>query len=278
MTETGEIWAREAAEWASEFIPSMIGAILLLIIGWIVAGWAKRIVYGRLEKVRRLDDTVKHFFANTVRYLILIMVLVAVLAQFGVQTASIIAALGAAGLAIGLALQGTLQNVAAGIMLIFLRPFNSGDFIETSSFSGTIVEVGLFATELKRLDGVYLFVPNSELWNSAITNYSRHTTRRCDITVGIGYDDSIEKAQEIMQDLASKEQRVLDEPAAQTFVADLADSSVNITLRYWAPTSEWWPTSRDLTAAIKKAFDEAGISIPFPQLDVHRIAQETKSD
>lgn len=277
MTETSEVWAKEAAEWVSNFIPSAVGAVLLLIIGWIVAGWAKRALRARLERVHRLDETVKLFFANTLQYTILILVFVAVLAQFGVQTTSIIAALGAAGLAIGLALQGTLQNVAAGIMLIFLRPFNVGDFVETSSFSGTVVEVGLFATELKRVDGVYLFVPNNELWNSAITNYSRHLTRRCDITVGVGYDDSFDKAREIMQELTSKDKRVLDDPAVQTFVAELADSSVNITLRYWTATSDWWATSRDLTAAIKKAFDEAGISIPFPQLDVHRIEPEEKA-
>jgi small conductance mechanosensitive channel len=199
-------------------------------------------------------------------------VLVAVLAQFGVQTASIIAALGAAGLAIGLALQGTLQNVAAGIMLIILRPLKVGEFVEAAGLMGTVVEIGLFMTELKTIDGLFLAVPNSQLWSATITNYSRHKTRRNDLAVGIGYGDDIGKAEKIMLDLVAKDERVLADPKPATFVAELGDSAVVVTLRYWTVTADWWDTSRDLTKQVKQAFDKKGISIPFPQRDIHHVS------
>lgn len=265
-------WIAQLQQWAVDVLPSLAGAVILLIAGWIVASTAERWFYRSLGAGNRLDETVRRFLAKALRYALLVVVLVAVLAQFGVQTASIIAALGAAGIAIGLALQGTLQNVAAGIMLIVLRPFKVGEFVQAGGLMGTVVEIGLFMTELKTVDGLFLAVPNSQLWSAAITNYSRHRTRRNDLAVGIGYGDDIGKAEKIMLDLAAGDSRVLGDPEPATFVAELGDSSVVVALRYWTSTADWWDTSRDLTRQMKEAFDKNDISIPYPQRAIHHVS------
>ncbi len=174
----------QASELAVQYSFSIVGAIILLIVGWVLASFVSRWAFEGISRVRGIDQTLARFFTNVLRYALLILVFVTVLAQFGVQTASIITALGAAGLAIGLALQGTLQNIAAGIMLLILRPFGVGDYIETSTVSGTVLEIGLFATELKTSDGLYRLAPNSTLWNTPITNFSREPTRRDELKVG----------------------------------------------------------------------------------------------
>ncbi|MEM5473931.1 mechanosensitive ion channel domain-containing protein [Hoeflea sp. AS60] len=264
---------------------SVIGAIVILIVGWTAARLLGSWVHKLLSRTQRIDPTVAGFFSIFVRYAVLVVVVIMVLGQFGVQTASIITALGAAGLAIGLALQGTLQNIAAGIMLMVLRPFRVGEYIDAGGITGTVVEIGLFATELKTLDGLYRMAPNSELWNVEVTNYSRLSERRYDLVVGIGYEDDIEKAQSVLMDLARADGRVLSNPEPWAFVSELGDSAVAVTLRYWTTTSDWWTTSRELTKAAKLAFDAQGISIPFPQvtysgsLDLEpRDPQETGSD
>ncbi|MEC9343759.1 MAG: mechanosensitive ion channel family protein [Pseudomonadota bacterium] len=273
-TFTGSLAPIEAAiaqvtALAAEYSLSVLGAVVLLVVGYAAAGLFERWSYRTLSRVKGFDETLRRFLSKTVRYGVLILVGVTVLAQFGVQTASIIAALGAAGLAIGLALQGTLQNVAAGIMLLVLRPFRVGEFVEVGNISGTIVEIGLFATELKTLDGLYVLAPNSELWNAPVTNYSRHGERRYDLTVGIGYDDDIALAEKTMMAIANGDERVLGEPAPQTFVSELGDSAVAVTLRFWTKTPDWFATTRDLTRRAKIEFDDRGLSIPFPQQDVH---------
>jgi small conductance mechanosensitive channel len=198
-----------------------------------------------------------------------------VLAQFGIQTASIIATMGAIGLAIGLALQGTLQNIAAGIMLLVLRPFRIGEYVEVDQVAGTVEEIGLFATKLQQPDGVYVLAPNSTLWNQPVRNFSRNAVRRADVTVGIGYEDDIDLAQATMLGLAEKDGRVLAEPAPATFVSELGDSAVGITLRYWTQGSAYLSVRADMIKAAKLAFDNKGISIPFPQREVaYRIAAE----
>lgn len=260
---------REASALAVAYSFSILGAIIILVAGFIIAGVAERWSYAGLNRMKSFDETLSKFLSKVVRYAILIFVGITVLAQFGVQTASIIAALGAAGLAIGLALQGTLQNIAAGIMLLVLKPFRVGEYVDAGDVSGTIVEIGLFATEVKRIDGLFILAPNSDLWNTAVTNYSRNPQRRNDLTIGIHYDDDIDLAQDTLMALARDEKRVLEEPAPMTFVAELGDNSVNITLRYWTATSDWWMTRLDLTKAGKKAFDAKGITIPFPQRDLH---------
>ena len=252
----------------------VLGAVILLIGGWIVAGWARRSLLRVMERVPRIDPTLRPVFASLVRYTILIFILVAVLAQFGVQTASIIALLGAAGLAVGLALQGTLQNIAAGIMLLFLRPFRVGDYIDAEGLSGTVDEIGLFTTQMRTYDGIYLEAPNSQLWNRSILNYSRVEARRLDVVVGISYGDDIDKAQAALLDLMVGDGRVHGEPAPQVLVKELADSSVNLNLRCWCDAGDYWGVLFDLNKAAKQRLDAEGITIPFPQHDVHLIKTE----
>ena len=252
----------------------VLGAVILLIGGWIVAGWARRSLLRVMERVPRIDPTLRPVFASLVRYTILIFILVAVLAQFGVQTASIIALLGAAGLAVGLALQGTLQNIAAGIMLLFLRPFRVGDYIDAEGLSGTVDEIGLFTTQMRTYDGIYLEAPNSQLWNRSILNYSRVEARRLDVVVGISYGDDIDKAQAALLDLMVGDGRVHGEPAPQVLVKELADSSVNLNLRCWCDAGDYWGVLFDLNKAAKQRLDAEGITTPFPQHDVHLIKTE----
>lgn len=259
---------------AVQYSFSLVGALLLLFVGWIASGVLSRWAREGLGRIHGIDATLAQFFSNVIRYAILVIVIVMVLGQFGVQTASILAALGAIGLAIGLALQGTLQNIAAGIMLLVLRPFRVGEYIDTGSVNGIVQDIGLFATELKTYDGLYRLAPNSLLWNVPVTNYSRLSTRMHDFKVGIAYEDDIEKAIAILLDLANSDERVLQDPAPAAFVMDLGDNAVVLALRYWANSSVWWMTSRDMTKRTKEAFNAAGISIPFPQVTYHAAPKE----
>ncbi len=271
MKENQEVldWLDQAVGLAVQYGLDLVGALVLLIGGWIVAGWARRGVLRVLDRAPRLEETLKPVIASVARYGILIFVLIAVLAQFGVQTTSIIAVLGTAGLAIGLALQGTLQNIAAGIMLLFLRPFQIGDYIDAEGLAGTIDEIGLFTTQMHTYDGIYLEVPNAQLWNHAIRNYSRLPTRRLDIVVGIGYADDIDKTQATLMDLLENDARAHADPAPQVMVEELAENSVNLNLRCWTDAGDYWGLRFDLTKATKQRLDTEGITIPFPQRDVH---------
>jgi len=268
MTTAQSIW-RDVRTLAVAYAFSALGAVILIVIGIVAARVLERWTRVALSRFPGTDETLSRFLSKVVRYGILILVGVTVLAQFGVKTASIIAALGAAGLAIGLALQGTLQNIAAGIMLLALKPFRVGEYIDAGGIAGTVEEIGLFATELKAADGVYVMAPNSELWNKPVTNYSRNAIRRNDLAIGIGYDDDIGLAQKLLMDLASADQRVLSTPVPETFVGQLGDNSVLVTLRYWTATSDHWQAGLDLRKAAKEAFDAHGISIPFPQRQIY---------
>jgi small conductance mechanosensitive channel len=260
---------------AVQYSFSIVGAIILIAIGWIASGMLSRWAFNGLSRVHGIDVTLAHFFSNVVRYVVLVLVFVMALGQFGVQTASILAALGAIGLAIGLALQGTLQNIAAGIMLLVLRPFRVGEAIETNEVNGTIIDIGLFATELRTYDGLYRLAPNSTLWNVPVTNYSRLKTRMHDFSVRIAYEDDIDQALKIMLDLVNADSRVLKNPPPSAYVADLADNAVVLTMRYWADSAVWWDTSRDITKAVKLAFDARGITIPYPQVTYHAHSGES---
>ncbi len=241
---------------AIQYSFSVVGAVFLLVIGWLVAGFLSRWAHNGLSRIHGIDATLAQFFANIIRYAMLVLVIVMVLGQFGVQTASILAALGAAGLAIGLALQGTLQNIAAGIMLLVLRPFRVGENIETGNVSGTIIDVGLFATELRTADGVYRMAPNSTLWNVPITNYSRLKTRRHEITVTIPGDEDVEATQAKLLQVAQANPHVVKDPAPTTYISDFDAGNTKVTLRYWANSHEWWATHKDLNKAVKLAFDK----------------------
>ena len=247
---------------------SAAGAIAVLIIGFIVAGLLSRWTRKALERIHPTDETLARFLSKLVRYAVMLLVLVTVLAQFGVQTTSIIAALGAAGLAIGLALQGTLANIASGIMLLVLRPFQVGEFVVAGSVSGTVQEIGLFVTELKQPDGLFVMAPNSALWSSSIVNYSRNPTRRFDLTIGIGYDDDMGRARQELLALAKQDGRILIDPAPVAFVASLDDSAVSITLRVWSQKADYLAMTWDLTELAKQRFDDVGISIPYPQREI----------
>lgn len=243
----------------------VLGAILILLFGWIVAGWAGRATRNSVNRIAWMDGTIKPLISSSVRYLVVIITVVAVLNRFGVQTTSIIAVLGAAGLAVGLALQGTLSNVAAGVMILFLRPFKVGDYVNAGGTGGTVAEVGLFTTELTTPDNVFISVPNSQIINSAVSNFSRHTTRRIDIVVGIGYSSNIDTAFGALMKLAEDDARVLADPKPEATVRELADSSVNIGLRFWVNAADYWPTLFAFNKAVKEALDANGIEIPFPQ-------------
>ena len=243
---------------------SAIGAVILLVAGYIVAGLAERSIFAGLGHIHGFDQTLRHFFSKIVRYAILVLVVIMVLGQFGVQTASIIAAIGAIGLAIGLALQGTLQNIAAGIMLLALRPFRIGESVEVGSISGSVEEIGLFATKLRTADGIYILAPNSTLWNQPVRNFSRNGVRRADITLSIGSWNDIDRAQKTLLVIAGAERRIRREPAPIAFVATLGDSTVSITLRYWTSSADFFATQIDLTKRAKQEFDSEGISIPLP--------------
>ncbi len=251
----------------------VLGAIAILVVGWILAGWAKAGTRRALNRVRWMDDTVRPIFAAVVGYLVLAITLIAVLNQFGVQTASIIAVLGAAGLAVGLALQGTLSNVAAGVMLLFLRPFKVGDYVEAGGASGTVKEVGLFNTELSTSDNVYIVVPNSAIFSQEISNYSRYATRRLDIAVGVAYDADLTKAMSVLLATLEADGRALPDPAPQVMVMELGDSAITINLRFWVNAADLWPCKWAMNKAVKEALDAAGIEIPFPQRVLHMKAE-----
>ena len=257
-----------------DYALDVVGAVLLLIAGWMVAGWVQKHTARMLGAVERVDATLLSFVTQLVRYSILILVMVAVLAQFGVQTTSIIAVLGAAGLAVGLALQGTLANIAAGVLLLFLRPFKIGEYIDAGGVAGTVREIGLFATEFESYDGIFVMVPNSQLASAAITNYSRLPTRRLDLVIGISYGDNMNQAMTVLNDLLVHDDRILKEPAHQVMVKELAASSVNLNLRCWTKRQDYWSLLFDLTKQAKERLDKHGISIPFPQRDVHLFPTE----
>ncbi|HUV32912.1 MAG TPA: mechanosensitive ion channel domain-containing protein [Devosiaceae bacterium] len=246
--------------------PGLATAVLVLVGGWFLSRWLSRLVTNAIPARRAFDDTLRPLTAQLVRYGILIIAIVIALGQLGVQTTSVLAVLGAAGLAVALALQGTLSNLAAGIMLIWLRPLRAGEYIDVGGIAGTVVEIGLFATRLRSAEGLFVFSPNNKIWDATITNYSRDRTRRFDLIVGIAYDADIARARKVMLGLAGKDARVLKDPAPVVYVNNLGASSVDMLLRVWTRTADYWEVRFELNEKAKLGFDEAGIEIPFPHL------------
>jgi small conductance mechanosensitive channel len=251
----------------------VIGALVILIIGYIVSKRVPNMLTKIMNK-RGIDPTVSGFLGSLARFAILAITLLLVLAQFGVQTASLIAVLGAAGLAIGLALQGTLSNVAGGVMLLIFRPMKVGQYVEAAGHGGTVKNISLFTTELATPDNIQVLIPNGSVWGSAIRNFSFHPTRRMDLVMGIAYEDDIDKARDIMLKLIEADERAHKDPAPLIEIAELADSSVNFTVRVWCDNGNYFPLKFALTKAIKQTFDKEGISIPYPQRDVHLIKED----
>jgi small conductance mechanosensitive channel len=211
--------------------------------------------------------------SKVTKIFVLIVTLLAVLGQFGVETTSIVAVLGASALAIGLALQGTLSNVASGVMLLTLRPFSVGDAVSIAGTSGVVDSIGLFTTEMHSFDNIGISIPNSKVWGSEIRNMNRFDTRRVDMQVGIGYEDNMDKAMKVIKEVLDSDDRVLSEPEPLIAIAELGDSAVVINVRPWAKTSDVWPLRFDFTKKVKERFDEEDISFPFPQRDVHLFQQ-----
>ncbi|MGY3871001.1 small-conductance mechanosensitive channel MscS [Aeromonas crassostreae] len=255
-----------------EYGVNIAAALVTLLIGYLAANLISNGVE-RVMKARNLDATVTHFVGSVLKYALLVFVVIAALGRVGVQTASFVAIIGAAGLAIGLALQGSLSNFAAGFLLIIFRPIKAGEFIEVAGTSGSVQSVQLFTTTLTSPDNKMVVVPNSAILNGNIINYSRMDTRRVDMTFGIGYGSDLRKAKQLLERLVSEEPRILKDQAATIAVAALADSSVNIVVRPWVKTADYWGVWFDFHEKVKLAFDAEGIEIPFPQMALHMQKQ-----
>lgn len=247
---------------------NIISALIILFIGNIVVKAISNSVSKVLEK-KQMDPAVVHFIGSLVRYLLFVIVLIAALGRVGVQTASVVAVIGAAGLAVGLALQGSLSNFAAGVLIVAFRPFKAGDYVEINGVAGSVESIQIFQTILTTPDNKMIVVPNSSVIGGAITNYSRHATRRIDYVIGVSYKADLKKTKEVITRVLEAETRLLQTPAPTVGVVALADSSVNFVVRPWVKTDDYWAVYFDLLQAIKEGLDEAGIEIPFPQMDVH---------
>jgi small conductance mechanosensitive channel len=255
-------------DFAEAYGPSVIGAILTLIVGM----WVAKLIRGIVRRVlvkREIDATLIGFLCSMLYAILMTLVLISAVGRLGVQTTSFIAILGAAGLAVGLALQGSLSNFASGVLLIIFRPFKAGDFVEAGGATGVILEVSIFTTAMKTGDNKRIIIPNSGILGGNITNYSAHDTRRVDMVFGIGYDDDIKKAKELLLKIVNEDERIHADPEPVVAVAELADSSVNFIVRPWVDSGDYWGVYWDVTERVKLEFDAAGISIPFPQQDVH---------
>jgi small conductance mechanosensitive channel len=246
----------------------VLGAIVILVVGYLLAKTVKQVITKVLTK-SKIEPTLISFASHLSYIAILTFVFLAVLNTLGVATTSFVAVIGAAGLAVGLALQGSLANFASGVLLILFRPVKVGDYIEGAGVAGTVEEIQIFATKLATPDNKTIIIPNAKLTGDNITNYSSKGTRRVDMTIGISYDADIDKARKIVADILAKDERVLEEPETAIFVSELADSSVNFTVRPWTNVADYWGVRFDTLEAVKKAFDKAGVGIPFPQRDVH---------
>lgn len=261
------IWER-VVDWIIGYGGQVIGAVLVLAIGWVAARLARRIVR-RMLKRAEVAPAVISFCAQLSFVAILVVAVVASLSRFGVETTSFVAILGAAGFAIGFALQGALSNFAAGVLLLAQHPFRIGDFVEVAGVTGTVRDIQLFTTVLSTPDNVKVIVPNGKIYGNTILNYAGYDTRRLDLAVGIGYAASIDTASSVAMDVMRGDGRILDEPEPQVLVTELADSSVNLTLRMWVAGTDYWNVRFDLIRSIKLAFDRHGVEIPFPQTVVH---------
>lgn len=263
-----QVLIERGQELALTFAPRIAAAIVILVIGRWVARIVSRVVRGAVDKVGG-DPILVNFLGNLVYMALLVVVVVASLGQVGVQTTSFIAMLGAAGLAIGLALQGSLSNFAAGVLIVILRPYRVGDFIEAAGVSGTVYEVQIFSTILTTPDNKRVIIPNGQIGSSIITNFSANETRRIDLTFSAGYDDNVGKVKEVLTEIVDAHDKILEVPEPKIVVSELADSSVNYGVFVWVRRSDVLSTKFDLLESVKRRFDEEGISIPYPQIDSH---------
>jgi small conductance mechanosensitive channel len=250
-------------------------AIIILVAGLWLAKKLRGLFKAALEK-RAVDATLVGFFSSMLYGALVVFVVIAAVDKLGVQTTSFVAVIGAAGLAVGLALQGSLSNFASGVLLILFKPFVAGNFVKVGGEFGTVIQVGILQTELKSPDNIKIIMPNSQVMSGAITNFSAHDTRRVDMVIGVSYSDDLSKVMEVLQDMVAKDERVLQEPAPFIAVGELADSSINFLVRPWTKSADFWQFKCDFQKAVKERFDAEGISIPFPQRDLH-VFQENAS-
>ncbi|WP_321275874.1 mechanosensitive ion channel family protein [Thiomicrorhabdus indica] len=255
--------------------------ISLAIVIFIVGRMVVRLVVGLVKKLMnrsgKMDEMLVNFVTSILNAVLLLFVIVASLDQLGVDTTSLVALIGAAGLAIGLALQGSMQNFAAGVMLLVFKPFKSGDFVEAGGVMGVVESINIFSSTFRTGDNKEIIVPNGSIYSDSITNYSARETRRVDMVFGIGYDDDIKKAKEILQRLVAEDDRILPEPEPVIALGELGASSIDFIVRPWVKSADYWKVKWEMNEKVKAAFDAEGISIPYPQMDVH-VHQESKAD
>ncbi|ENN6052484.1 small-conductance mechanosensitive channel MscS [Vibrio vulnificus] len=263
-----ETWLTNNSDLQIQYGVNIISAIVILFIGNIIVKAVANSVSKVLNK-KEMDKAVVEFIHGLVRYLLFVIVLIAALGRVGVETASVVAVIGAAGLAVGLALQGSLSNFAAGVLIVAFRPFKSGDYVEIGGVAGSVEAIQIFQTVLKTPDNKMVVVPNSGVIGGAITNYSRHATRRVDLMIGVSYKSDLKKTKQVIRETLEKDTRILKDPDMTIGVVALADSSVNFVVRPWCKTEDYWAVYFDSMQAIKEALDANGIEIPFPQMDVH---------
>jgi small conductance mechanosensitive channel len=255
-----------------EYGLNIIWAIVIIVVGWWLAGILSKLLRKNMNRAD-IDPSVIGFAGNMVYWAILIFAILGALARVGVQTTSIIAVLGAASLAVGLALQGSLSNFAAGVLILLFRPYRIGDYVEIAGAAGTVKEIQIFNTVMETPDQKVVFVPNAQATGGNITNYTTKGTRRVDMVFGIGYDDDVLKAKSLLEQIITADERVFADPAPVVAVLELADSSVNFAVRPFVKVEDYWPVLFDTTEKVKLEFDKAGISIPFPQQDVHLFSE-----
>ena len=255
-------------EWIVFYGIKIILAVVIFIVGRWVAKALKKVIQKMMAK-QNVETTLASFICNLSYVILMTVVIIAALNQIGIQTASLIAIVGAAGLAIGLALQGSLANFAAGFLMLIFHPFKTGDYIEGAGTQGSVEEIHVFTTQLKTPDNKTVIIPNAKIMGDIIVNFSAKDTRRVDLVIGVSYSDNLQKVKRVLEDVLSKDSRILKDPTPTIAVLELGDSSVNFAVRPWVKTADYWSVYFDLTEGIKKRFDDEGISIPFPQRDVH---------
>jgi len=258
-------------EWVALYGLKLVAAIVILILGRFIAGLLKKLINKMMTK-HNVEKTLTSFVSSISYVAMITFVVIAAIGQLGVQTASFVAVLGAAGLAVGLALQGSLSNFAAGVLMIIFKPFKVGDFVEAGGAAGVVDEVGIFTTIVKTPDNKKIIIPNAKVTGDNITNYSANDIRRVDIVAGVSFGDDIDKVRKVLAEIQAEDERILKDPAPMIGLVELADSSVNFTVRSWVKTENYWNVFFDTQEKIKKRFDAEEISIPFPQQDVHIIS------
>ena len=257
-----------------DFAINIIIAIAIFFVGRMIA---RAIAKGlrTLMQSQEVDKILESFVGNLVYWMLMTFVIIAAIGRLGIQTTSLIAIMAAGGLAVGLSLQGSLANFAAGVLIVMFRPYRVGDFVEAAGIAGTVLDVQILTTILKTGDNKQIVVPNGQIMGSIITNYSANETRRIDMVFGVSYDDDLDKVRSTIEDLVAAEDRIIDDPPCLIAVSELADSSVNFVVRPWVKTSDYWGVKFDFTEAVKKRFDREGISFPYPQQDIHIISSDT---